>query len=435
MNIKDNFLDDILLREMLEKDQWITQNSAILVFHGIGHQKPFETLDIFVRGMLDTYIKVGFNVKSFTLIHQLAKKDDGMGGYLYKNSDYYLDCYEFYWAPATENKVSWLDTKDWIHNFTNGAKKFYKNKKEEGEANHDESFFFSNGVFNVRRYIFIMNFTTLFVPMLGGIFTQLGRLIRYIPLIGDPIYNVFKFKESHFSDSLINRFGDIVAYNSPDPKNKLFKTRRTIQKKAYKAIRYLIEVENDKEFNQHFMYKYDNVLIVAHSLGSQIAFDALTAIDHRIALKEIQRENILNVLSGFVTFGSPLDKTAFFFSEQTEDESYIKAQIRNNFYCFKQKNSIHDKKYPFKVKNLLKSTLSSIEWRNYYDANDFTSGHLDYYANVTNINCDFMRNDNGKKNLFFYLRHLYPSTHNEYWKDNRMYTDIIVNYFARNEQT
>lgn len=154
--INNKYLQRMMMDELLKRGQWIAKNSAIVVFHGIGYQKPLETLDIFVRGLLETYVKAGFDAQSFTLTHQLAKKEDGRGGYwyenfiriIYKDSAYYLDCYEFYWAPATEDKVSWSDTQNWIKTLTRGANKFYKEKQEQGEYCQDDGFFFPNGVFN-----------------------------------------------------------------------------------------------------------------------------------------------------------------------------------------------------------------------------------------------------------------------------------------------
>ncbi|NEW60532.1 hypothetical protein GSY74_04480, partial [Sulfurovum sp. bin170] len=369
MSGKDDFLDDILLREMLKRDQWISKNSAILVFHGIGYQKPLDTLDTFVRGILDTYIKANFKEELFKLTHMVEKIDDSSGGYLYRNSirieydnfNYYLDCHEFYWADETEDQVSWMDTQSWIKTLIDGANSFYR--KNLGELNRDNSFFFTDGVFHEKRYKFVMKFATGFIPVIGATIRQLGTLFRYIPFMGDLILNIIKSNSKSRSDKLTNLFGDIVAYNSPDPKSRLFQVRQTIKRKAYNSIKYLIETKSNDS-----TYKYDNIIVAAHSIGTQIAFDALNEIDHGIALKNIKRDAIPDVLSGFVTFGSHLDKAAFFFSEQIDNKAYIKMQIRKNFYAFKEKESEDD--YPINLKNMLTPSLNSIVWRNYYDEND-----------------------------------------------------------------
>ena len=84
-------------------ESWISENSAIIVFHGIGKQNPLDTLDSFVRGLLDAYLEAGFDGSKFTLIHKFGqyKNPDGSNGYenfiriKYEGSDHYLDCYEY----------------------------------------------------------------------------------------------------------------------------------------------------------------------------------------------------------------------------------------------------------------------------------------------------------------------------------------------------
>jgi hypothetical protein len=430
---KETQLDNFLLKEILQKGQWISKNSSILVFHGIGYQKPFDTLDIFVRGILDTYIKIGFKKTKFSLTHRVEKIDDKSSVYFYRNSvrieydesNFYLDCYEFYWADETENKVSWGDTQNWIRVISDGANNFYDSIKKRGELKRENSLFFTNGVFHNIRYKFIMKLVAGFMPVVGAILGQIMTLLRYIPFVEDLI-RIFLKTNDH---KLTNLFGDIVAYNSPDPKNKLFEVRQRIKEKAYKSIEYLLEAKNKSSEPM-----YDNIVIVAHSLGTQIAFDALNETEHALSLKNIKRDNADSIISGFVTFGSHLDKAAFFFFEQIDKEAYIKEQIRKNFYSFKKENSKDN--YPIKLKSMLSSSLNSIKWRNYYDANDPVSGHLDYYNGVENIDCNFTKREKSKKRGFlFYISHLYPFTHGRYWNDNNMYTDIIVHYLNELEES
>jgi len=428
MDENGGFLDKALLDRMSKRGEWIGQNSAILVFHGIGKQKPLDTLDSFVRGLLEAYLKAGFEKQGFRLTHKLGqyKNPDGSNGYENfirieyhydkEHSPYYLDCYEYYWAPETENQVSWKDTQQWINALVFGANKFYKKEENKrlGERYEDESIFFPNGKFSPIRYKLMLIFSVVLLPLMS--------LIRYLPIIGKMIY-----RPENRSSLVINYIGDIIAYNSPDPKNKFFKIRRKIQVGAYKAIRHLIEAQEEGT------PKYNNIVIAAHSLGTQIAFDGLNSIDHRVALKDLKREDIeiKDLISGFVTFGSHLDKAAFFFREQTEDELYIKAQMRQHFYAFKQREKEENPNI-FRVENGLKSEISSIDWRNYYDKNDAVSGHLDYYDQVENIHCDYK---NQNKNCKDYSWIAYLFTHTMYWQDSRIYTDIIVRYLNRKGET
>ena len=430
MKCKSTFIDCNLLKEIKESGKWISQNSAILVFHGIGDQKPFETLDSFVRGTLKTYESAGFEKEKFIVNHDLVKHTKGDNHWYeniirvyYEGEDgYYLDFYEFYWADKTEDKVSWSDMQDWVNTIVKGATEFYDKKKERGNIVKDNSLFFQDGVFKKGLYRTSLKFATITIPLFEKIVFSLVDMVRYTPIVGDLLYRMFNSKSK--SKKLTNVLGDIVAYNSPDPKNKLFKTRREIQKEASIAIQNLIEAKDN------ITYKYNKIIIAAHSLGTQIAFDGLNSIDHKVALKDIKRKNINAELFGFITFGSHLDKAAFFFTEQTKNENYIKAQIRNNFYAFKRCSDLKIDDSWFEVQNIkLKSTLSDIPWRNYYDINDPVSGELDYYDKVTNIRCDYVSSaPKNKKSTLFYLRHLYPFTHSYYWDDDRIYRDMIIDY-------
>lgn len=447
-------LNDVFNKEMIKKDHWVAKKSAIMIFHGVGNQRPFDTLDTFARGMLETFADAGFDAEAFTLTHQFAKRDDGRGGswfdnvirVTYKNSENYLDFYEFYWAPETENKVSLLDTQNWIQNLANGAKKFYQDQKRLGETYHDESFFFAeNGDFREERYRRFIKVATMFIPLMMFFIEKIGALIMYIPFIGALAYNLVKSLQKSSLHALSNIVGDVVAYNSPDPKNRLFEVRRSIQQKAYAAIKYLVEPMEGTD-KEETVYQYDKVIIASHSLGTQVAFDALNILNQKISLNEVKgvdqdgyindadvpRRKISDLLSGFITFGSHLDKAAFFFREQTEKNAYLKEQIRSDFYCFKQKQWNFDDNRKFTLHSSLKHYLDDITWRNYYDANDPVSGHLDYYHNVTNLNCDFTGKsghhyDNIAKSC---IDRLYPFTHSYYWSDKRMYGDIIVHYLS-----
>ena len=65
-------------------------------------------------------------------------------------------------------------------------------------------------------------------------------------------------------------------------------------------------------------FLYDNIIVVGHSLGSVISYDVLNhmLVDDEIARTAGHSEQILQVQERtklLLTFGSPLDKTAFLF--------------------------------------------------------------------------------------------------------------------------
>ncbi|MCP4157563.1 MAG: hypothetical protein GY757_58170 [bacterium] len=86
-------------------------------------------------------------------------------------------------------------------------------------------------------------------------------------------------------------------------------------------------------------------------------------------------------------------------------------QIINDYNCFKQKVWSDNKSAPFKFKrSVFPRLFDEILWKNYHDKRDYISGGLDYYKNVTNVNC---------------LLTPKAFTHDDYWDYKPMYADII----------
>src|SRR5687767_11227248 len=52
---------------------WVTQNTAIIIVHGIGNQLPMETLDMFGRGLVSEYARHYSN--QITLHHSVVAKE------------------------------------------------------------------------------------------------------------------------------------------------------------------------------------------------------------------------------------------------------------------------------------------------------------------------------------------------------------------------
>ena len=120
---------NLLLNKTVDDDiGWVSQNTAILVVHGIGYQLPVETLNMFGRGLIKQYRDVfGDKLK---LKHEIvSKKENGRTWFdnvlrLSKtDSEYYIDIYEYYWARFTEDKANWSDVNKWLQGVVKGAKK------------------------------------------------------------------------------------------------------------------------------------------------------------------------------------------------------------------------------------------------------------------------------------------------------------------------
>jgi hypothetical protein len=91
----------------------------MLVIHGIGQQQPFRPLDNFVNNLRSTLEDDG---KKVTATHLLFGREevfdhavrieafDPTGG----APDFQLDVYEFFWAPLTRGKASFVQVASWL---------------------------------------------------------------------------------------------------------------------------------------------------------------------------------------------------------------------------------------------------------------------------------------------------------------------------------
>jgi len=440
-------LKDIFQGDINRFASWVQEDTAILVFHGVGNQKPLETLDTFGRGLISAYAEYGgLRPADLQLSHHLIKKtgDNGQVWFdniiriSHKNSDKVIDLYEYFWAHYPEGKVTLSDMQRFVEATAKGAETFYDEQEKLGQLFGDRSFFFEDGRFMAGRYRMLLRISSYFIPTMVKMSAAILNLLRGIPWLGRLAYALGeKLEESGFN-VLTSVAGDVAAYNTTDPKFRLYEVRKKILKGAVAALRCLVEPQGDGPFKKTD-WPYGRVLLAGHSLGSQIAFDALNRFDHLIAQEEIRganprgqliingkpsREKLSDRFAGFVTFGSPLDKVAFFFRARSRKGSYLQQQLLENFHCFKQRDwSLAGEPPPFVVKSTLPRLLDDLPWRNYFDLNDPISGSLDFYQDLINIHCHF---EEGNKPRFRgVLSHLWPFTHSRYWNCQAMYGDII----------
>lgn len=163
---------------------------------------------------------------------------------------------------------------------------------------------------------------------------------------------------------LVEFLGDAAIYVSSYKVNRFQATRAAIQAACRNVARYIYALEGAA--------KYDDVLIVGHSLGSVIAYDALDDAINRdlhiggwFADSSLDEYSVVARTRLFLTFGSPLDKTAFVFRTQEDHEHF---EIREALAATMQPLIVRED-YAYRPSR----------WINLWSRNDWVSGALEYY--------------------------------------------------------
>ncbi|WP_221089712.1 alpha/beta hydrolase family protein [Deinococcus aquaedulcis] len=144
--------------------------------------------------------------------------------------------------------------------------------------------------------------------------------------------------------------GDVVQWATYQETEEGFKVRRAILDRSSDVFRDVLRIPKSAG-QPHEKPQYDRVIVIAHSLGSVIAHDTLLALkrDHPGSLEQI---------SDFITYGSPIDKFAYFFEAlQGQSPRYIKTiqQLRGQ---------------------LFEDRIKPLVWQNFYEEGDPIGGTI-----------------------------------------------------------
>jgi hypothetical protein len=186
------------------------------------------------------------------------------------------------------------------------------------------------------------------------------ELPSYLWFLGSSIW-VFPFL-SFFSaqvrELMIQYVGDVAIYVRPNKLDRFNQVRNEIKEAARLAASAIFTAYDESETK----FLYDQVALVGHSLGSVIAYDTLD----RLMMDDSLTKNALQVsdrTKALVTFGSPLNKTAFFFTIQAKDSLHIRERLAAT------------------VQPLITSyqRFRNLAWINVYSPHDIISGSLRFY--------------------------------------------------------
>jgi hypothetical protein len=159
-------------------------------------------------------------------------------------------------------------------------------------------------------------------------------------------------------DLLIQFPGDVAIYVDSNKLDRFCKIRQEIKQIASDSVTGIYTARSADDSS----WEYSKIAIVGHSLGSVIAYDTLNKLLNLddITGNHVDVEKRTCLLE---TFGSPLDKIAFFFTIQGKETFHIREQLAAV------------------VQPLIQSyaKFRTFPWVNVYSGNDIVSGSLQFY--------------------------------------------------------
>ena len=387
----------------------MSKKTAIVVIHGIGEQKPFETLDAFVRPLAKAIAR---NIRCQHDLIWFKEWGESCISLLDDAKIHsQIDVLEYYWSHLTQRKISSKEIIDWIITVAQGAERYYSKPKQKS-SERNERLFIADGEFKHLKYLITM---ISWGGWLKYIFYLLLNIGEFLPFVKNTIKVqkvAFNLVSPFIGKILVNYFGDVTLYSTTDAKSEYYTVRQEILNGAVEKVRMILE--NDE---------YDKILLCGHSLGSVIVYDVIDRLNMLIQNNQELREKAIDKLKGMVSFGSPLDKIAFFFDEHiNRSKQPVRYAITSYLHGFRRNNIDR----PIEIDSTMRGYLCDIPWFNFWCSTDPAGGHLDVYAGVENIKLDFAPK-RGKNKFLSFLSDIKLSidSHNFYWEADEMYKRIV----------
>ena len=225
-------------------------------------------------------------------------------------------------------------------------------------------------------------------------FPFLGKELAWIIVWGFLFWVTYRVKKL-----LVQYPGDVAAYISSFKLDQFAEIRKKIKAATFDVLDTIYTAtENNHSY-------YERVGLMGHSLGSVVVYDALNAVITKDVLNN-KENNVSNRTKVLVTFGSPLDKTAYIFSAFATGTTSIREKLATT----KQPLIQDYKKY------------RNFKWVNIYSKRDIISGKLDYYDWEDDKNYTEERRIDNKEDP----NAITPLVaHVEYWKNDLVFVEFL----------
>ncbi|MGF1475783.1 MAG: hypothetical protein ACFB6S_09490 [Geminicoccaceae bacterium] len=413
--------------DQLNEPKIPTFRVGIVVAHGIGFQKPYDTLQNVLEGVDWTVKKrasEGHLIEELPVTYGKLEVNGGVC-HDYASRPFLLtlsegvkihltfDVYEYYWGDAREFGISSGQAFGW---FTQLVKELNDQREQDGENiillrrkgvaeggqdraslnkccyrlvdSHHPS---ANNADYVQIVWILRRFAWL-LPMLrlGNTLSQ-GVLTRGL-----------EFVLRLARGSLRINWMDLVMYLNRQPDNPFRRKREGIIK-GLEELSLGVLANEDRN--------YQSVVFAGHSLGSVILFDALNQMntDSAKRLTQAQRERLHTI----VTFGSPLGIVTrlLFFSLEKTTRYKNQLMLLNHGLRVVPDRFLQD--YNFGSREELKALFDELDvaWFNFFSDADPISTELEpSFTQVTDVHRDYRDQENA---------------HGAYWSDHAIYERLF----------
>ena len=383
---------------------------AILVCHGMGQQVRYETISSIAEAIQTEATELGgtsapvqvhlsYDKGAFLARAELQWRDKA-------KVNHAVHVYEAYWAPLTEGEVTYRDTILFLlsaaWNGLQWSKLFRPSSFErwmfDGRKRMQIGRATFAGIIAVLVFLalqaaviaFVLltlaqqyrtllatplpagskNFVLVLLSWLAPLFPGFEELLRPESLgawLKDAVCLLLwiaAIAEAFFARYFIIQYvGDVAAYISPYKDSKFDEIRREIQNVGLNVGKTIYGFGAPKATIPH----YRTVVVVGHSLGSVLAYDTLNALINLDNVSEkTDRRDVVARTRALITFGSPLDKTAFIFRMQARTATeWVREQLAASI----QPLIVSYENY----------RPRTFEWINIWSRMDIISGELNYY--------------------------------------------------------
>jgi hypothetical protein len=375
------------------------RNVACMVTHGMGQQVPFQTVAQIAEA-------VGARASFQPNRVQLSKDADLISRLetSYRGDDEVqtnVHLYEGYWAPLTEGKISFWETIKFLYSggvagVATCLRRIRGEKFDRWMFGEVQELPIKPGTLvYLLALVIVVSITVLLYTEFLHILSKAPSLFKSHPSwpltlaryhlsgmkgtwhalwawAGDWVllawHNVlsllllllavlYTYGLSYF---IVEYAGDVAIYVSSYKVSKYEETRTVIQKSVFTVGQQIYEKTRDLAGTPF----YDEVVLVGHSLGSVITYDLLNQLIVWDQKEHAGRHRVVDRTTRLITFGSPLDKTAFLFRTQISPDHHYREALAGL-------------QQPLIMTYAVRP--STFKWINLYSPADIISGELAYY--------------------------------------------------------